>query len=93
LETVGQKVSATLEMIWGKVSKILDAIEQGVQNFGYFLKQSFNNFGIIATDKVSSASWKQRIVNNCAKMVQKSRLSNQFPLFAKLHQQLLSMKS
>jgi len=30
------KVSATLEMIWGKVSKILDAIEQGVQNFGYF---------------------------------------------------------
>ena len=36
LETVGQKVSATLEMIWGKVSKILDAIEQGVQNFGYF---------------------------------------------------------
>ena len=92
LETVGQKVSATLEMIWGKVSKILDAIEQGVQNFGYFLKQSFNNFGIIATDKVSSASWKQRIVNNCAKMVQKSRLSNQFLLFAKLHQQLLSMK-
>jgi len=36
LETVGQKVSATLEMIRGKVSKILDAIEQGVQNFGYF---------------------------------------------------------
>ena len=32
----GAKVSATLEMIWGKVSKILDAIEQGVQNFGYF---------------------------------------------------------
>ena len=56
------------------------------------LKQSFNNFGIIATNKVSSASWKQRIVNNCAKMVQKSRLSNQFLLFAKLHQQLLSMK-
>ena len=45
-----------------KFSKILVAIEQGIQNFGYFSKQSFNNFGIIATNKVSSASWKQRIV-------------------------------
>lgn len=44
--------------------------------------QSLNNFGIVATNKVSSARWKQRIVNNGA-MVQKSSFQISF-FFAKL---------
>ena len=61
-----------------KVSNILDTAFKTLETSG----QSLNNFGIIATNKVSSARWKQRIVNNGA-MDQKSKFSNQF-LFAKL---------
>ena len=91
LETVGQKFPRLWKWFGEKFPRFWTPLNKAFKTLDT-LKQSFNNFGIIATDKVSSASWKQRIVNNCAKMVQKSRLSNQFLLFAKLHQQLLSMK-
>jgi len=44
--------------------KLLDTAFKTLETSG----QSFNNFGNIATNKVSSARWKQRIVNNGAKL-------------------------
>jgi len=48
-----------------EVSNILDTAFKTLETSG----QSLNNFGIIATKKVSSARWKQRIVNNGAKWI------------------------
>jgi hypothetical protein len=85
LETVGKKFPG-LWKLFQKVSKILEAVGHGVQKFG----QSLNNFGIIVTNRVSSAGWKQRIVNNGA-MVQKSSFQICFFLQSSATQ-LLSVK-
>ena len=77
----GRKVSRTLEIISKKSPrfwKLLDTAFKTLETSG----QSLNNFGIVATNKVSSAQWKQRIVNNGA-MVQKSSFQISF-FFAKL---------
>ena len=78
----GRKVSGTLEIIskkkFPRFWKPLDTAFKTLETSG----QSLNNFGIVVTNKVSSARWKQRIVLTMVQWFRNKAFKSSF--FAKL---------